>query len=38
MFDLDIQVKEVNQVQPDSVVNSLICTIFCSATCYSGCC
>ncbi|MED1783826.1 gallidermin family lantibiotic [Brevibacillus fortis] len=39
LFDLDVQVKEVNQVQSDSVLSDLICTIGCSVTwCQSNCC
>ncbi|MBY0084038.1 MULTISPECIES: gallidermin family lantibiotic [Brevibacillus] len=39
LFDLDVQVKEVNQVQSDSVVSDIICTTFCSVTwCQSNCC
>ncbi|TPG82413.1 gallidermin family protein [Brevibacillus laterosporus] len=32
LFDLDVQVKEVKQVQPDSVISNLLCTVTCSVT------
>ncbi|CCF16799.1 hypothetical protein BLGI_4768 [Brevibacillus laterosporus GI-9] len=38
VFDLDVQIKETNLVQPDSVTEDLIGSLFCSGTFCSWCC
>ncbi|AYB39518.1 gallidermin family lantibiotic [Brevibacillus laterosporus] len=38
VFDLDVQVKEANLVQPDSWLSEAVCTTFCTGTGNSFCC